>query len=374
VLGSGTISRAREPEGVVSGKDEIWKKGLPDDWPEGDQTSADADQTSADLDQTLADSDQSSADRDQRAADRDQHSADLDQAASDKAHASNIDQAGYARSRRARSQSALDRDLSAQARSDLARIRDENAARRDHVASERDAAARARDELADRLDREIERLEDTPGSGPNGRPLGMELVLRAAGDRKRAAASRARAAANREQAARDREAAAGDRLQGANDRAAAANELAYEGVDYLTGALRRRVGLIAVQREVDRTTRSGEQLVVAFVDVDALKLMNDEQGHAAGDELLRAVADCIKQGVRAYDVITRYGGDEFICSLAGTNLEGAQARFGQISGRLAAVATGATISVGLAQRREDEPLDELIARADMAMLEARGGR
>jgi diguanylate cyclase (GGDEF)-like protein len=355
----------------MSGRGEIWSKGGPDDWSEGDQTSVDADQTGADLDQTLADADQISADRDQRAADRDQHSADIDQAAGDDGRASNIDPADYARTRQARSQSTIDRDLSAQARSDVARLRDENAARRDRVASERDAAARARDEMAERLDREIERLEDATGSGPNGRPLGIEILLRAAADRKRAAASRARAAAHRDEAAADREAAARDREHGAMDRTAASKELASEGVDHLTGALRRRVGLIAVQRELDRTTRTGEPLVVAFVDVDALKAVNDELGHATGDDLLRAVAGSIKDGVRAYDVITRYGGDEFVCSLAGTNLDGARARFGEISERLAAVAPGATISVGLAERRADEPLDELIARADMAMLAAR---
>jgi diguanylate cyclase (GGDEF)-like protein len=150
-------------------------------------------------------------------------------------------------------------------------------------------------------------------------------------------------------------------------------ELASEGLDHLTGALRRRVGLVAIQRELDRTARSGEALVIAFVDVDALKTVNDERGHIAGDELLHSVAQSIKHGIRAYDVIMRYGGDEFVCSLAGSNVGGARTRFGEISQQLAAASAGATITVGFALRQDGETLDDLIVRADVAMLEERRG-
>ena len=155
-------------------------------------------------------------------------------------------------------------------------------------------------------------------------PIGIEILLRAAGDRKRAAAARAQAAIQREAAARDRERAAEDRRLAARDRAAAAGELALEGADYLTGALRRRVGLAAIQRELDRTSRTGERLVVAFVDVDGLKAINDKRGHAAGDDRLRAVAQAIMQHLRSYDVIVRFGGDEFVCSLSGQDAGGAR--------------------------------------------------
>ena len=83
---------------------------------------------------------------------------------------------------------------------------------------------------------------------------------------------------HREAAAADRERAAHDRRQAARDRAAAAEELALEGVDHLTGTLRRRAGLSAIQREIDRTRRTGERLVVAFIDVDGLKHVNDTRG------------------------------------------------------------------------------------------------
>ena len=90
----------------------------------------------------------------------------------------------------------------------------------------------------------------------------------------------------REAAAHDRELAAEDREQAAHDRSVAADELAAEGIDDLTGAMLRRVGLGAIQREMDRTQRSGEGLVVAYVDVDGLKAVNDTAGHMAGDALL----------------------------------------------------------------------------------------
>ena len=149
-------------------------------------------------------------------------------------------------------------------------------------------------------------------------------MLRAAGDRKRAAAARAQAAIQREAAARDRERAAEDRRLAARDRAAAAGELALEGADYLTGALRRRVGLAAIQRELDRTSRTGERLVVAFVDVDGLKAINDRDGHAAGDDRCARWPGRSWQHLRSYDVIVRFGGDEFVCSLSGQDSAGAR--------------------------------------------------
>ena len=335
-----------------------------------DQTAADAEQTGSDLDQTTSDADQSASERDQRASDRDQDAANSDEATSDNLDADERAE-GYARSRRARSQSALERDQASQARSENALIRDEVAGQRDRFAEERDKLAEARDRLAARLDAELERL-DLDSQSPDGeRVTGMDVLLSAAGDRKRAAAIRARAAAQRKAAARDRDEAALDRRQAALDRACAAEELELEGIDYLTGAMRRRVGLAAIQREMDRTARSAEPLVVAFVDVDGLKAVNDELGHGAGDELLRETVNAVKARLRSYDVIVRFGGDEFICSLAGQDAARARERFDEISLRLAQGETCGSLTVGLAERRDKDSVDELIERADEAMRQRR---
>ena len=341
-----------------------------------DQITADTDQTGSDLDQTTSDADQSASVRDQLASDRDQQAADSDQAVIDLGDPRGEHVEDYARSRRARSQSALERDEISHARSESARIRDETAGGRDRIAEERDKAAQARDRLAAGLDAELDRLEAESTSRDGKGIKGLELLLRAAGDRKRAADSRIRAAAQREAAALDREEAALDRRQAALDRSAAADELAFEGFDCVTGSLRRRVGLAAIQREMDRTARSDESLVVAFIDVDGLKAVNDELGHETGDELLRETVNAIKIRLRSYDVITRVGGDEFVCSLSGQDVAGATERFAQISARLAEGKTCASFTVGLTDRRRHDSLDDLIRRADEAMRQARrpGGR
>ena len=168
-------------------------------------------------------------------------------------------------------------------------------------------------------------------------------------------------------AARDRELAAEDRRQAALDRQAAAEEIARQGIDHLTGALRRHAGLMAMQRELHRTARSGDPLVAAFVDVDGLKRVNDTQGHAAGDALLEAVARCVTAQLHSDDLIARYGGDEFVCTIAGVGLDAVEDRFAVIAEQLSVALPGATMSVGLAEREPDEPLDHLIERADAVL-------
>jgi diguanylate cyclase (GGDEF)-like protein len=84
--------------------------------------------------------------------------------------------------------------------------------------------------------------------------------------------------------------------------------------------MRRNVGLAAVQREMDRSERDGTPLVLAFVDVVGLKATNDTRGHSAGDRMLQEVAGCITDDLRTYDLVTRIGGDEFVCTLSGQSV------------------------------------------------------
>jgi len=348
---------------------EARQRGLAD----RDQSASNVDQTSADLDQGLAESDQASSERDQRASDRDQASSDRDRAASARAQAHpDADPADYARSTQDRALSTGDRERSTGARMQSTSLRDANALARDQAAEARDVAAHARDRLADAIDAEIELLEhEQATSGAVREPADAELVLLATAARRRAIESRAEAAAQREAAAEDRRRAAADREQAAADRRAAADALAREGVDHLTGALTRRAGLAAIRRELARTARSGELLMLVFVDVDGLKDTNDRDGHPAGDAVLRSVARCITEDLRSYDVVMRYGGDEFVCALTGPDAAGAHNRFAQISLQLAVSCNGQTISIGVAEREAHESLETLIARADAIMLEAR---
>ena len=111
--------------------------------------------------------------------------------------------------------------------------------------------------------------------------------------------------------------------------------------------------------------------MLAFVDIDGLKDVNDREGHAAGDALLRAVAAAMKSKLRSYDPIVRVGGDEFVCALADAELDEARGRFDQIRQTIEDQHGAASISVGLAALQPDDTLDELTARGDMALYEAR---
>ncbi len=211
----------------------------------------------------------------------------------------------------------------------------------------RDLAAAGRDRAAERRDRAAEKRDEEAGAGAPLSPDERRIV------------------------ARDREAAARDRQAAAEDRKAAHREFTDEGIDELTGVLRRGVGLAAIEREIARAERSGDPLVVAYVDTVGLKEANDTKGHSEGDRMLREVAASLGADLRSYDVVTRVGGDEFVCALSGETLEQAARRYEQISNRLAARGKGARITVGLAAHRPGDSLESLIDRADQAMLAER---
>ncbi len=86
--------------------------------------------------------------------------------------------------------------------------------------------------------------------------------------------------------------------------------------DALTHLPNRRQLHIEIERLIDRTTRTKEKFAVLFLDLDGFKRINDELGHEAGDAFLRDVADRFREQIRSFDVIARYGGDEFIILLS----------------------------------------------------------
>ncbi|HEY4915051.1 MAG TPA: GGDEF domain-containing protein [Candidatus Dormibacteraeota bacterium] len=160
----------------------------------------------------------------------------------------------------------------------------------------------------------------------------------------------------------------------AEDRAQAARDREDSGTDELTGVSRRGAGLAAIGRELNRAQRDSGELVAAYVDVDGLKATNDTTGHAAGDALLIAVADSLRTTLRSYDVITRVGGDEFVCVLPGISVEHARQRFEAVSAKLSAGRSGASITVGLARHQAGDSADDLIQRADDEVSSARKRR
>ena len=81
--------------------------------------------------------------------------------------------------------------------------------------------------------------------------------------------------------------------------------------DGLTGCLNHAAMQDTLRREVERAARTGRRLSLAIVDLDDFKQVNEEHGHQVGDEVLRAVGRALRDSVRVYDTVARYGGDEF---------------------------------------------------------------
>jgi diguanylate cyclase (GGDEF)-like protein len=139
--------------------------------------------------------------------------------------------------------------------------------------------------------------------------------------------------------------------------------------DDLTGVLRRAAGISAAEREIARARRQKTPLTVAFVDIDGLKQANDRRGHAFGDQMLRGLASGLRGGLRAQDLVLRYGGDEFVCVLPDTAAEGATTKLEQIRTELAAKGIG--LSMGLAQLERADDVVSLLARADGELYKAK---
>lgn len=326
-----------------------------------DQTTADKDQTASDVDQTASDRDQVQADADQRASERDQAASDRDLAG----HATGDAQMErtHELSRTERVQATLDRHAGTLVRAQVSSERDEQATERDAVAKDRDRVAEERDRVAELHDLEMKRVgENLDGADPR--------VLRAMAA---LAEMRDGAAAQRMQAAMDRGRAARDRVAAAADREHLLAELERAHLDDLTGAYRRGMGEIAVINEIERARRSDQALVLAYIDADDLKGVNDRDGHAAGDALLRDLVALLRAKLRPYDPVVRWGGDEFICTVSDADPDDARRRFEEIRIELAEKA-GAPMSVGLATLGESDTLETLVDRADTALLEARHRR
>ena len=175
---------------------------------------------------------------------------------------------------------------------------------------------------------------------------------------------RAEAERDRSTAQADRTFGATERVRAGADRGASARDRQDASLDALTGAYVRGPGLLHLERELVRAHRTLQPLTVGFVDVDHLKAVNDLEGHAAGDQLLVRVAAALRERLRPYDLVIRWGGDEFICVLAGVESSEAEARFTLVNADLAQHGS-VTAGVVTAQRGED--LHSLLARADAAL-------
>ncbi|CEP36828.1 MULTISPECIES: GGDEF domain-containing protein [unclassified Halomonas] len=144
--------------------------------------------------------------------------------------------------------------------------------------------------------------------------------------------------------------------------------------DGLTETYNRRHLLDLANTEFKRAARYGLSLCVMMLDIDHFKTINDEQGHAAGDHMLKTLAHAMRSTVRDWDLLGRYGGDEFIIILPETDIQGAQVIAERLSNTLQSARL--SVSIGIATLElNDRCIDNLINRADHLLLNAkRNGR
>ncbi|MGQ0637259.1 MAG: GGDEF domain-containing protein [Planctomycetaceae bacterium] len=145
--------------------------------------------------------------------------------------------------------------------------------------------------------------------------------------------------------------------------------------DTLTGLANR----LALDEQLGRQTaisrRYRSPLALALFDIDNLKAVNDRDGHAAGDELLRRFARLLATGAREADFVARLGGDEFAVLLPQTDLEGASQFARRLFARLASDPPPISASAGAAAYTSEEAAEPFMQRADAALLTAkRAGR
>jgi len=145
--------------------------------------------------------------------------------------------------------------------------------------------------------------------------------------------------------------------------------------DELTALGNRRAFDEALAGEVLRFTRHQAPFSVALLDLDGFKQVNDSDGHAAGDDLLRAVARALEQMGRATDSVFRLGGDEFAVLMSGTDTDEARAALTRTAAAAASCDLRVGVSVGIASCPSDGLIgDDLLRTADARLYEAKPPR
>lgn len=151
--------------------------------------------------------------------------------------------------------------------------------------------------------------------------------------------------------------------------------------DALTGLLNRRAFLDLVTREHARSMRNGAPTSFLVVDIDHFKRVNDVHGHPAGDAVLTGVARVFAETTRATDVVSRWGGEEFVIALPQTDMRDAQSMAERVRAQLERTAHllpgGAslmvTVSIGFATAYAPWSIEQVLAAADAALYEAKSG-
>lgn len=150
-------------------------------------------------------------------------------------------------------------------------------------------------------------------------------------------------------------------------------------VDALTGLGNRQSMMSRLVSERDRAIRLKQPCCVALVDIDHFKRVNDSFGHVVGDQVLRAVAECVRTSVRPYDILYRYGGEEFLVCLPAANREAGLQVLERMRAAVAALDLSTpsgqkipvTATFGLAELSADLSVEASIDQADNALYDGK---
>lgn len=147
--------------------------------------------------------------------------------------------------------------------------------------------------------------------------------------------------------------------------------------DPLTGAYNRRAFIEMVEYELARQQRGCCMSSLAYLDLDNFKAVNDTMGHAAGDELLKTVVDCIKANLRVTDIFARMGGDEFCILLPKCNEDGARYAMEKLRAKVMEVVEenrwAVSLSIGVITIGDPAcGAEGIIRKADELMYEVKG--
>jgi len=146
-------------------------------------------------------------------------------------------------------------------------------------------------------------------------------------------------------------------------------------IDALTGAYNRRAFRTILDKAVEQRDKYDESFVLAIVDIDHFKRVNDTYGHQKGDEVLQAIGKHLQEQIRQSDALIRYGGEEFVICFSAINLEQAQSIMEKIRYSIERLELlkerNVTISGGLSALRSDDIVSSLMRRADKALYAAK---
>lgn len=144
--------------------------------------------------------------------------------------------------------------------------------------------------------------------------------------------------------------------------------------DHLSGLYNSGYLRVRIKEEVERCSRANISFALSFIDLDNFRLVNDQYGHLIGDKVLRQVAEIFAQNIRESDVLARYGGDEFVLLMPGTELQQAEKIMQRIEDAVTTSVYLENIKISFSNGvvvfpSDGDSLDKLLTAADTRMYE-----